>query len=172
MSDQTPATTPVRRKPGPCAIGCLIAIGAFLLLAVIGSMLPDDKPVQTQEKKHSAVSKHKTRASKTKEHKEQAPGVLMTGDLCYLSSGGKDPVPLAATEDLLNKFTDACVAKDYEGIALMEQQGEIIIVQPGTKARLLKNGIMRRQVRVMSGPHYPAAGWLAAEFVHKLPSND
>lgn len=91
---------------------------------------------------------------------------LNVGDLGYLQSNSGTAM-LATTQNNEDKLTKLSVAKDTEGITQMVLDGDVILIDSGTKVRVIGQMMFSREVRVLEGKNYGKSGWVPNEFLSK-----
>lgn len=106
--------------------------------------------------------------------KEAAPKVVTpaqatVGDNVTLDSGNQSSkiVVVAVTKTDLDELTRLSVAGDNVGFAKVIADGRAFMVDKGTKAKVIDQGMYVRQVRIMAGDYYGESGWVPMEFCHK-----
>jgi ferric-dicitrate binding protein FerR (iron transport regulator) len=72
---------------------------------------------------------------------------------------------LCATPEVLDRVTRLSVARDAVGIQLLESSGAVRVLDAGTQVRIISHGWATTEIRVESGPHFGASGWIAVEFL-------
>jgi hypothetical protein len=82
-----------------------------------------------------------------------------------LWSGGNSEWYLAGTEVWQEAYTKALAAKDKIGIEELIRQERIFPVANGTRLLVLEQYRDMTKVRVMEGPQFGKAGWVAFEHV-------
>jgi hypothetical protein len=98
------------------------------------------------------------------------------GEIGKLKLGDAKIVPVAATEKAYDALWKSMAANDTEGEAMMAANGELMIVAPGTKVRVIDSKVgfmftnMRKQVRILSGPFSGRSGWVASSWVVQAES--
>ena len=97
-------------------------------------------------------------------NKEQA--TVRTGDDATRHSERKPSLRIRY-RNVLSRFTELAVAKDYLGMAGMEGAGQVFPVPSGTKVKVIDRGVITSEVRVMEGQHIGDSGFVPAEFVTK-----
>ncbi|MFH0946109.1 MAG: hypothetical protein V2A76_12995 [Planctomycetota bacterium] len=76
---------------------------------------------------------------------------------------------LAGTsEDDYDRILQLTLAKDTEGIALMRLAGRAVILDAGTRCRVIESGFLTYEVRVLDGPHNLKAVVTASENVSRM----
>jgi hypothetical protein len=76
-------------------------------------------------------------------------------------------VVVAVTKTDLDELTKLSVAGDNLGFAKVIADGHAFMVDKGTKAKVIDQGMYVRQVRIMSGDYYGESGWVPMEFCKK-----
>ena len=87
------------------------------------------------------------------------------GSEATISVPNLDTVHLALNKEALDLWTEACVAKDYIGMAQLESVGKVFPVPNGTRVLVINSAFAVRQVRVLEGNAYGRSGWLPYEWL-------
>lgn len=91
-------------------------------------------------------------------------GTVKVGDIGYLNNGAK-VVLGAVSEEAFDALIKAANAGDTEGYYLMVLQGRVLVIDAGTKVRVLDSSWGAKQVRILEGEYYGVAVWVAMEHV-------
>jgi hypothetical protein len=77
---------------------------------------------------------------------------------------------VAVTEEVLDQFIKARVAKDEYGEALILGSDLVFLVKNGTKVRVIEHGkgIFKRKIRILEGEMKDHAGYVPYEWVKPL----
>lgn len=109
-------------------------IGAMLLLGIISTITP-------------------TRSSQSTQSSVRPAGTIITLPNIFLGTS-------RASYDRLVKLS---TARDEAGIKDMISSGAAFVVQDGTKAKIIDNGILVIEVRIEDGSHSGKSGWISRE---------
>ena len=130
---------PIWRNPATyVALGTVAALGIVLLVVFLDKPQvymtarfehpPQDPSPQVQSKSEAdkpTVARHRPESGAEKAQADtetESPGVPHAGHVTRLRSSG-DIVPVAISEEALDRFTQLSIAKDYTGISLMTAGG-------------------------------------------------
>jgi len=91
------------------------------------------------------------------------------GDIAYIATGDDKAVFVGSDRKTYNRLVDLALAKDTEGMMLMVLNGEAMVVDAGTKCRVIDPGIMLYEVRILEGDHNLQTAVLATEHVRRVP---
>jgi hypothetical protein len=91
---------------------------------------------------------------------------MHAGDEGMIGKRGRGNYMLAVDDASWDAMIDAQVIKDREGLALLIAEGNVLVVEAGTRCRVVKTGLTSTRVRILEGQHSPADGWIQREFVH------
>lgn len=78
-------------------------------------------------------------------------------------------VPVATSQEALDRLTKLSVANDSMGMAQMALAGQVLLVPDGTRAKLIDPGFLSHEVRVLEGDFAGRSGFIAAEFLVAPP---
>lgn len=74
---------------------------------------------------------------------------------------------VAVNEQAYDELTDAAVAKDEMGFALMRLNGKLFLIEKKTKVLVINRTFFRSKVRILEGEYLGRSGWVATEFVKR-----
>lgn len=134
----TPPKTPSERRNLRFAIGLFVLVIAGV--AAMMAFVPDDHP------------------------EANVKTTLNVGDSCYVN----ETYYGAVTDDAQNQLTEAVLAKDQAGIDALTTRRLVLPLLKGTRATLLKPGIMHRQVKLTTGKWAGQTVYLPTEYVTAL----
>jgi len=78
---------------------------------------------------------------------------------------GEGPVDLGVDDDAFDALSNARVANDPTGRRAVLASGRAFTVPEGTRVRVIGNGFVKKQVRILEGPHAGESGWIPFEWV-------
>jgi hypothetical protein len=114
------------------------------------------------------VKKEREEAVARKQAEREAKsGPNQNGKERVLRIKGGGLVPVAVSEQALNRLIQLSVAEDNLGIAEMILSGQAWNVTSGTKVVVIDEGVLRSEVRIMDGPQRGKAGWVPSDFLKK-----
>lgn len=87
-----------------------------------------------------------------------------TGDNGVLNSGAEF-TPVARTEQALDEWVSAGVAKDKHGQAILLASNKVVGVKSGTKVLVIDRATGSRKIRVVEGKEQGLSGWVLKEYV-------
>jgi hypothetical protein len=93
------------------------------------------------------------------------------GQDAMLDAGDK-LVPVAIDEKAFDEYIKASVANDQRGRVNLLSSGDVFGVEKGTKVRIIDEASLRRKVRILSGEKEGLAGWVAIDYLRKIPQNN
>lgn len=103
------------------------------------------------------------------ENSEQAQARMPVGSVGHLKSPGGDVsfLTVARTKEAQKEFSKTIDARDTEGLRLLVLRGEIFVVDPGTKVRILTTDLWlgTSEIRILEGKHYGESGWVFSQLV-------
>jgi hypothetical protein len=131
-------------------LGCLGMIGVMALLSLM----------------MNAAEKQGIHLAPPKPETPSAPS-LHPGDIAMVGRHGEKNFYLAVDDKTWGEMIDAQNNRDREGLALMIAEGRVLLIDGGTRCRIVKAGVTSFQVRPLDGTSGPApAGWIQRELVH------
>lgn len=139
------------------AVAAVAGIVVFAVLAA-GSM---DSGSNTG----SGAGGNQTPASESSEVAQSAMPVGSVGHL--KSTGGASFSMVARTKADWEEFSKLISARDTDGMQLMVLQDKLMMVDGGTKVRVLSIDTWAgtSEVRILQGKHYGASGWVFSRLV-------
>jgi hypothetical protein len=87
-----------------------------------------------------------------------------------VSTGGIVKLPygfLGTTKDNYKRIIELSVAKDRDGIEQMISAGQALVVAEDTPAKVIQNGILNIEVRILDGKYAGQSGWISSELVKR-----
>jgi hypothetical protein len=93
-----------------------------------------------------------------------APFHGRTGDVGVLRAGEND-VLAGASEAALDRLIKLSSARDGMGVAQLVLAGQVLVIKPGTHARLIDGGFMTHEVRILEGTHAGRSVFIPVEFL-------
>ena len=91
--------------------------------------------------------------------------LLVAGQVGVLRQGRAQSVLVAVSMNDLERMTQLQLANDNEGVAGMILTGRVMMVDAGTKCRVIDNGILTDEIRILDGPCRLRSGFVPVEFV-------
>lgn len=76
-------------------------------------------------------------------------------------------VPVAISQQALDRFTKLSVIKDSDGVGQMMLAGSVWAVPTGTKCKVINAGFLTSEVRILDGAHSGKACFVASDFIAK-----
>ena len=143
--------SPVKSRP---LVGCLIIILSIAFIGIITSLFYGNK----SDKTHNSGPGTKSSPS------------ISLGEVGILSGSSGTHTLVAVTEEVLDQFIKARVAKDEYGEALILGSDLVFLVKNGTKVRVIEygKGIFKRKIRILEGEMKDRAGYVPYEWVKPL----
>ncbi len=127
-------------KKKKTAIGCVVLLAIVIIIAVVIGTCLAGQP-------------------------EPSPKPSDVGSEATIQMPNLEVVYLPIDEQALDEWTNACVAKDYIGMAQLEASGRVFTVPNGTKVLVIDSRFATRQVRVLEGDAFGKSGWLPYEWL-------
>lgn len=95
---------------------------------------------------------------------------ISLGEVGILSGSSGTHTLVAVTEEVLDQFIKARVAKDEYGEGLILGSDLVFLVKNGTKVRVIEHGkgIFKRKIRILEGEMKDCAGYVPYEWVKPL----
>ncbi len=96
---------------------------------------------------------------------------LNVGEEGYVSVGTSTTkvVLMGGTKEDYEEMFKLIIARDDLGVSKMVLDGRVLMVEPGTKVKVIGTKIGSREVRIMSGKYLSQSGWVPNEMVHRTP---
>jgi len=91
---------------------------------------------------------------------------LRVGDTGTIKSSSGSLL-VALTRSDAKEVISLSVAKDTLGVSKMVLDGRVMLVDSGTKIRVIDTDLFYTNVRILEGKYYGESGWLPNEFVSK-----
>jgi hypothetical protein len=88
-----------------------------------------------------------------------------TGETGRIVSNTSVTVLVGTTADNYDRFIQLAAARDNNGWAAMILNGQLMPINSGTQCRVIDGGIMKDEVRILSGSFSGQSGFVAPEFV-------
>jgi hypothetical protein len=144
--------------------GCLLIIGVFFAIGLIGNLLPGKKSVATPSHLTSSVPDVPTN-SITSNY------IPMPGDSIELRFGVKSTY-LGRTKQDVSELLKYVAAKDELGAMALMKIGRVFVVPNGTMARYIETvGFGVAEVRILDGEYYGNSGYVVKEACIKIKNN-
>ena len=123
-----------------------------------------------QDAEATANANAEARAARTAstERKETASseGTVRIGGTGVLRIPGQDNVLVAVSNAAHDRMIELAVAGDDVGTAQLVLAGQAYVVPAGTSVRVIdRSGFGVREVRIMSGEHFGANGFVSEDFI-------
>lgn len=116
-----------------------------------------------REARAREASRRQQEEAERKREAAKPKRVIGAGELGYLASEG--PVFVGATEEAENRLTKLAVAKDKEGILQMVVEGEAALLQSRTQVRIIDQGMLVTEVRILEGDYAGKSVFVPSEFI-------
>lgn len=126
--------------PGCCALGCLLVLALFLLSTALRSCSGADSS------------------------SAPAPPPPSSASVGYEGTTSADSFVCRTRADF-DRVTQLSVANDVEGIQQMIARGQVMVVPPGTRVRVLATSFTAREVRILQGDDSGSSGWVIREAI-------
>lgn len=149
--DQDPERLPPSVAKGAMIVGIVV----FLFVFIIG--------VSLMRSCASSFSAPPTTAPVTTT--QPASSSIEVGDTITVGQGTNAFV--CPTKADFDECTQLSVAKDYLGLGEMEANGQLYLVDAGTKALVIGESFAAYQVRIESGDYFGKSGWVILESCKK-----
>lgn len=139
--------------------GCLLVVLAFIMLvgvAAFWSVPPG--PAAPRPAVRSAPPSGNERAepeTKTPAH------AMRRGEVGVVAQRSM----VGVTSDDFDRITELSLARDATGLSQMQAQGRLLILEKGTRVKVIDPGFFSHEIRVLSGPSAGHSGMISVEFV-------
>jgi len=80
---------------------------------------------------------------------------------------GESNTMIALTEKVYDEMIRLSLNGDSLGLGQMESDGKLLVVEKGTKAKIVDIDFIKAKVRISSGNFLGKSGWVPMEFCHK-----
>jgi hypothetical protein len=92
---------------------------------------------------------------------------LSVGDIGFVRNG-KQLVQAGATSAAYDRLVQLQTANDNEGIARMALAGQVMLIEDGTKCRIIGIGFFSYEIRLLNGDYSGKSGFIPMEWVVRV----
>ena len=127
-------------------IACIVGTILCVFLLWLGPRLSTEKS--------PAPKRYSQRISeRSKSRHLPSVGEIVTLEECNLCSD----------KPTYDRLMQLAMAKDHMGIKLLVLQGKVMVIEEGTRARVIDRGLFTNEVRIMSGPYAGHSGLVTTD---------
>jgi len=90
-----------------------------------------------------------------------------TGDTAILWVPSGKGVPFTFSQETYDRMKQLATARDTEGFTRLLLSGVAATTPTGTKCRIITDGFLNYEVRLLDGPHTGAAAFVSTDFVKR-----
>lgn len=142
--------------------GCVIAVSVSILFGLIAPKPRADIP--------QAILSEPEQTKPTDSQPIKSPTLLTSGSVAIAQTKNGDAVPLASdypANDLMVKYA---AAHDNFGLRQLAENGKLMLVESGTKIRIIRAHVFTFEVRILEGKHAMREAVIARDFVAENPA--
>ena len=98
----------------------------------------------------------------------QATHIVHRGETAQLVHAGMTEVPVALEKSVVHDLTRALESRNDAAVRTLVDGGRAVLVQSGTKVRVLHESYNERELRIESGAHAGKTGWVPYEWLRPV----